>query len=72
MLAIVGLLLAVNGAMPSGGVVDGGDALYGTAAIGGPHCLSPAKTDLQNVGRGVVFRLSYDGSWQSIHGTCNG
>ncbi|HLI95981.1 MAG TPA: hypothetical protein VKT72_07820 [Candidatus Baltobacteraceae bacterium] len=66
MSALLTLVLALGGAEPAGGVVDGGDALYGAALVGGPHCLSPSLTDLRNIGCGVIYRIKYDGSGYAV------
>jgi hypothetical protein len=68
-LAWLPLLLAAApasfaGSQPSG-IVDGGDAIYGTTLTGGPNCRpQPPQTDPfpQTSGCGIVYRLSYDGS----------
>jgi hypothetical protein len=52
-----------DGARPMG-LVDGGDAIYGTALSGGPHCLPDPSVPVSMVrpaGCGVVFRIGYDG-----------
>jgi hypothetical protein len=53
-----------DGSRPMG-LVDGGDAIYGTASSGGPHCLPDSSAPVsmvRNPGCGVVFRIEYDGS----------
>lgn len=66
MFALLALVFALNGAEPVGGVTDGGDALYGATATGGPHCIPASISDWQNKGCGVVYRVSYDGSVYTI------
>ena len=66
MIALTAFVFALQGAEPVGGVIDGGDALYGSASAGGTHCIPTSINDWHHDGCGVVYRVRYDGSGYTV------